>query len=437
MAEARGRTMSGYAASIARYRRARQVLAGGVSSNFRYHDLPVPLTFERGEGPWLWDADGNRYLDFVIGNGAAFLGHSPAAAIAAVAASLARGQTFASLHDEEVALARRLVEIVPCARRVRFEVSGTQGIQAALRLARARTGRDLVVKCEGHYHGWADNVFVSVAPPPNEAGPLRRPEALPGSAGQPASVCQNLLAVPYNDLAAVEAAAARHDGRIAALLLEPVACNCGVIEPLPGFLEGLRRLCDRRGIVLVFDEVVTGFRLAPGGAQQRYGVTPDLAVFAKAMGAGFPLAAVAGRADIMDTVLAGAVHGGTFNGATAAIAAGLATVEALADGNACAKAGRDGRRLMAGLGEIASRRALPLHAQGPGAVFSTTFSEKPLVNYRDYRASDDALRARFVKALQDRGVRMTARGTWFVPAVLAEGDIAFALEAADAAAASL
>ncbi len=429
--------MAGYAASIARHEAARQVLAGGVSSNFRYHDLPVPLTFARGQGPWLWDVDGNRYLDFVIGNGAAFLGHSPEAVTAAVAASLERGQTFASLHDEEVALARRLVEIVPCAERVRLEVTGTQAVLAALRLARAHSGRDVAMKFEGHYHGWADTVFASVAPPLNRAGPHARPEVLTGSAGQPASSRQDLLAVPYNDLAAVEAAIARQGGAIAALLLEPVACNCGVIEPLPGFLQGLRRLCDDHGIVLIFDEVITGFRLAPGGAQERYGVTPDLAVFAKALGGGFPVAAVAGRAEIMDGVLAGAVHGGTYNGATAAVAAGRAVLAALADGEACARAERDGARLMAGLRDIAARRGLPLHVQGPGAVFSTTFTGRALLNYRDYKGDDDALRARFVRALQDRGVRITARGTWFVPAVLAPGDIAFALEAADAAAASL
>ena len=429
--------MVGYAASIARYDTARQVLAGGVSSNFRYHDLPVPLTFARGQGPWLWDVDGNRYIDFVIGNGAAFLGHSPEAVIAAVAASLERGQTFASLHDEEVALARRLVEIVPCAERVRLEVTGTQAVLAALRLARAHSGRDVVMKFEGHYHGWADSVFASVAPPLNRAGPHTRPEVLTGSAGQPASSCQDLLAVPYNDLAAVEAAIARQGGDIAALLLEPVACNCGVIEPLPGFLQGLRRLCDDHGIVLIFDEVITGFRLAPGGAQERYGVTPDLAVFAKALGAGFPVAAVAGRADIMDGVLAGAVHGGTYNGTTAAVAAGRAVLAALAGGEACARAERDGTRLMAGLRDIAARRGLPLCVQGPGAVFSTTFTERALLNYRDYRGDDDALRARFVQALQDRGVRITARGTWFVPAVLTPDDIACALEAADAAAATL
>ena len=260
------------------------------------------------------------------------------------------------------------------------------------------------------------------------------------STGQPENIRDNLIVQPFNDIAVLEATVTERAGEIAAIVLEPVACNCGVIEPAPGYLEAVRRLCDDNGIVLIYDEVITGFRVAPGGAQQRYGVIPDLAVFAKAIASGFPLAAVAGRAGIMEGVTKGAVHGGTYNGITSSIAAGLATMDMLAaDGGAIYdKVERDGRTLMNGLEEIASRRGIPLHVQGLGAIFSTVFTENPpLWNYRDYKATDTQMREKFVQGLQDRGVRVTLRGTWFVPAVLGNDDISMTLDAADGAAACL
>ena len=321
-----------------------------------------------------------------------------------------------------------------------FDTSGTQVGQIAMRLARAHTGRTKVVKFEGHYHGWADNIFASVAPELNRAGPRDQPEVLAQSTGQPENIRDNLIVQPFNDIAILDATITERAGEIAAIVLEPVACNCGVIEPAPGYLEAVRRLCDDNGIVLIYDEVITGFRVALGGAQQRYGVVPDLAVFAKAIASGFPLAAVAGRADIMEGVTKGAVHGGTYNGITSSIAAGLATMDVLAaDGGAVYdKVECDGRTLMKGLEEIASRRGVPLHVQGLGAIFSTVFTENPpLRNYRDYKATDTPMRETFVRAMQDRGVRMTLRGTWFIPAVLGNDDISMTLDAADGAVACL
>ena len=432
--------MGRYETSIARYREACTVLAGGVSSNFRYHPIPVPLAIERGEGPHLWDADGNRYIDYVSGNGPAFLGHSPEPVLDAVRASLETGQAFTTVHAGEIALAQRIRKIVPCAELVRFDTSGTQVDQIAMRLARHHTGRTRVVKFEGHYHGWADNIFASVAPELNRAGPRDHPEVLAQSSGQPDNIRDNLIVQPFNDIAVLEETLSRHGAETAAIVVEPVACNCGVIEPVPGYLEALRRLCDQHGIVLIFDEVITGFRVALGGSQQRYGVTPDVAVFAKAMASGFPLAAVAGSSTIMEGVTRGAVHGGTYNGITSSIAAGIATLDMLAaDGAAIYdKVERDGQRLMAGLAECGQRRGVPLHVQGVGAIFSTVFTDTPpLVDYRDYKATDTPMREAFIQGLQDRGVRVTLRGTWFVPAVLSDDDIDQTLDAADAALATL
>lgn len=432
--------MGRYDISIARYEQAKAVLAGGVSSNFRYHGMPVPLAIERGEGPYLWDADGNHYIDYILGNGPAFLGHTPAAVLDAVRDSLNYGQVFTSVHLAEIELARRLGEIIPCAERVRFDISGTQAGQIAVRLARAFTGRDKVVKFEGHYHGWADNIFISMMPGLNEAGPRETPAVLIQSHGQPQSMANEVIVQAFNDLDILSAALDRKEHEIAAIVMEPIPCNTGVIEPVPGYLEGVRALCDTYGIVLIFDEVITGFRAALGGAQERYGVTPDIAVFAKAAAAGFPMAMVAGKYEIMAGVTRGVVHGGTYNAITSSVAACRASVEELArdGGIVYDKIEKRGTRLIDGLNEIGRRRRIPLHCQGIGAVFTTVFTEQPpLVDYRSYKASDETLRLKFVQALQDQGIRTTARGTWFMSAVHTDADIDTTLEGADIAAAKL
>ncbi len=432
--------MTRYDASIQRYESAKKVLAGGVSSNFRYHSLPVPLAIDRGEGPYVWDADGNRYIDYVLGNGPAFLGHTPAPVLDAVRASLVDGQAFTSVHQAEIDLAARLVELIPCAERIRFDVSGTQAGHIALRLARAHTGRPKIVKFEGHYHGWADNVYLSMNPSLDDAGPLDAPAVLTMSDGQSDSVRGDVLVVTFNDLQRLSDLVEPHASQIAAIVMEAVPCNTGVIEPAPGYLQGVRDLCDRHGIVLVFDEVITGFRASLGGAQGRYGVTPDLAIFAKAAASGFPMSVIAGRADIMDRVTHGVVHGGTYNAITSTVAACRATVDTLAAGGEAlyASVEQRGRRLIDGFNDIGRRHGVPLHAQGLGTVFATVFTDAPpVVDYRGYRAGDEAMRLAFVHALQEHGVRTTARGTWFMSAVHSDDDIDATLDAAERAVSSL
>ena len=377
--------MGRYDTSITRYREALTVLAGGVSSNFRYHPIPAPLAIERGEGPYLWDADGNRYIDYVIGNGPAFLGHDPAPVLDAVRATLGRGQAFTTVHGAEIELARRITEIVPCAELVRFDSSGTPGgpdrHASGAGPHRTREGRQV----RGPLPRLGRQHLRQRGAGTQPAGSPEKPEVLVQSSGQPENIRENLIVRPFNDLAVLAATVEEHAQEIAAIVLEPVACNCGVIEPEPGYLEGVRRLCDDRGIVLIFDEVITGFRVALGGAQQRYGVTPDLAVFAKAMASGFPLAAIAGRADIMEGVTKGAVHGGTYNGITSSIAAGRATLEMLAaDGGRGLRQGRarrpdpDGG---SGRDRRETQRSPPCPGIGP--IFSTVFTENPpLRNYR-------------------------------------------------------
>jgi len=428
--------MGRYDQSIATHKDACRYLPGGVSSNFRYHPIPVPLCFVRGEGAYLWDVDDNRYIDYVLGNGPAILGHTPQPVLDAVRKSLDIGQAFTAIHPAELALAKRLTEIIPCAEQVRFDVSGTQADQIALRLARAHTGRTTVIKFEGQYHGWADNILMSVTPALNEAGPVDAPTTVPQSRGQPESATNDVVVQPFNNIEVLEETLSRRGEDIAAILLEPIPCNTGVIEPKPGYLQRLRELCDANGIVLIFDEVITGFRASLGGAQARYGVTPDLAVFAKAVAAGFPISVIAGRAELMNAVTDGVVHGGTYNGLTSTVAACAATVETLAadDGAIYKDMDRRGLRLIDGFNELGRKHGLPLHAQGIGTIFTTVFTEKkPLVNYRDYKSSDEPMRVRFVEELQHRGIRTTVRGTWFMSSPLSDEDIAATLTAADEA----
>jgi glutamate-1-semialdehyde 2,1-aminomutase len=422
-----------YARSSSTYERARRSLAGGVSSNFRLGGDPVPLFFERAYGAHLVDVDGNDYIDYVLGMGPAILGHAPAPVVTAVRDQLSRGQLFAGQTTDEVELAERFAAAIPCAELVRFGSSGSEMVQAALRIARAATGRDRILKFEGHYHGWLDPILASVAPPLDVAGPADAPVPHLPSAGQIASSVDNLVVLSWNDPIALQRVLTGPGSeRIAAVICEPILCNTCVVPPVAGFLELLRSLTTANGTVLIFDEVITGFRVGFGGAQRRLGVTPDLAIFAKAMGSGFPIAALAGSRNLMELTLSGVLHGGTYNANVSSVAAANATLEALAanGGAAYVRIERHGERLMAGLREHAARLGIDLLVQGIASAFNTTFGRGPVRNYRDYAATDLPRQRRFLVALQDRGVRVTSRGTWFLSSAHDESDIEATLIAA-------
>jgi glutamate-1-semialdehyde 2,1-aminomutase len=415
-----------YAGSKSAFLRSSGSLAGGVSSNFRSGADPVPLFFERGEGSHLIDVDGNDYVDYVLGMGPAILGHAPAPVVAAVEAQVGQGQLFAGQTIAEIELAEKITSIVPCAQRVRFGSSGTEMVQAALRLARAATERDLIVKFEGHYHGWLDPVLASIAPPLDDAGPDDEPTPHLPSLGQLSSSVDHIAVLRWNDRTGLAKLfeGPRKD-RIAGVICEPILCNTCVIPPETGFLEELRERTSANGTLLIFDEVITGFRVALGGAQSVTGVTPDLAVFAKAMGSGFPIAAVAGSTDVMELTSQGVLHGGTYNANTSSVAAANATIATLAadDGAAYTHIERIGTRLMTGLRETAARLGSDLLVQGLPGAFNTTFGTGPVRDYRGYVATDRDRQRRFLRALQDRGVRVTARGTWFLSAAHDDADI--------------
>ncbi len=430
-----------YEGSETLHAEASEFLPGGVSSNFRLGGPSGPLFFDRAEGAHLYDVDGNRYIDYVLGMGPALLGHAPAEATASVAETLALGQLFAGQHRAEIELARLVVELVPSAELVRFGLAGSEMVQLALRLARAATGRPKIVKFEGHYHGWYDTALVSTAPPldDDETRAVGEPSAphLP-SLGQTAGALADVDVLPWNDLEEVAAYLERHGAGTAALIMEPILCNTCVIPPRSGYLEGVRELCHQHGALLVFDEVICGFRVAAGGAQELLGVLPDLTVLAKSMGGGFPVAALAGRREVMELAGDGRVlHGGTYNTNVVSTVAALSVLRKLrVEGPTIyAELDRRGTRLMSGLRELAAERDVPLHVQGVGAVFNTCFVDgvQEIRSYRDYRNADGDRQRAFLRALIRRGVRVTSRGTWFLSAAHTDADIELTLEvAADA-----
>jgi glutamate-1-semialdehyde 2,1-aminomutase len=393
---------------------AAQQLPGGVNSNYRLGISPTPLVFDHAEGALLYDVDGNRLIDYYLGMGPMILGHSPAPVIAAVAEQLQRGILFAGQSEVEYAATRLVCQMAPCAEMVRFGSSGSEVVHAALRLARAATGRDIVLKFEGHYHGWFDSIHWSIAPPLGQAGPEDSPQPVPGSIGQGPLAAQRLEVLPWNNLELLAARLARGD--VAAVIMEPAMCNTSAILPADGYLAGVRDACTASGTLLIFDEVITGFRVAPGGAQQRLGVTPDLATFGKAIASGFPVACLAGRADLMQQFVTRKVmHGGTYNAQPVAMAATVATLSALADGQIHALLEQRGRRLMDGISRALAEADIVARVQGFPQIFHVAFGvDTPITNYRSSLGADKARYVKFTIALLQRGVRALERGAWFL-----------------------
>ena len=420
-------------------------IPGGVNSTARATWAgwtPYPLFVESGQGSHLRDVDGNTYIDYLLGLGPMLLGHRPPRVTQAVVDFIQqRGTVFALPTVDEARLAKKIIAAVPGVDQVRLCNTGTEAVLYATRLARAFTGRSKLIRFEGMYHGFSDQVYWSKHPDIAKAGPDDHPVPVPQGPGLPRGVEENLIILPWNDADVLADAIKREGDSIAAVITEPVMCNTGCILPKPGYLEVMRDLTTRHGIVLLFDEVITGFRLGLGGAQARLGVTPDLSVFAKGLGGGFPVAACGGRADIMAMVADGTVSmAGTYNANGIAIAAADAALDELATPGLFAKLEGISDELRVGLGEVLRDAALPAYVVGVGPLMQVWFAREEIHNYRDAeRHADQNLFRKWWQGMLSRGVLFHpgAYENLFVSTAHTREDIAQTLAAAKEVAADL
>jgi len=417
------------ASSYERWLLAQKHLAGGVSSGLRRTARPYPLYFSKGDGAKIHDVDGNVYCDYTLGWGPNILGHASPEILQAINEQAPLGLTYGAQHDLEFEVAEKLASFIPCADSVCFANSGTEIVQLALRLARAATRRRKFIKFEGHYHGWDDSVLVSYHPTKLELqshgeGPI------PVGDGQLAQ--GNAVIVQWNDREGVEAAFRANPDEIACVICEPILCNSGCIMPEPGFLEFLRSITQREGSLLIFDEVITGFRVGLQGAQGLFGVVPDLATYAKAVGGGMPLSVLAGKAAYMDLIASGSVvHAGTLNGNPLTLAVAKAVLGHLAkdDGAVYKDLEARGARLKDALQAIFNSAGLPVAISGVGSVFHLSFIDKTPRNYRDLLAANTKQYSDFALALLDEGILVLPDGRWYLSTAHSDSDIRETVEA--------
>jgi len=380
--------------------RARELFPGGVNSPVRaFHGVGgEPFVVSEGCGAFIRDVEGREYIDFVLSWGALALGHAPPSVVAAVAEAATHGTSFGAPTEAELVLAELIIERMPHIQMLRFVSSGTEATMAAVRLARAFTSRELILKFDGCYHGHADCFLVN-------AGSGVATLGLPNSPGVPKSVAALTATAPYNDTLAVRELVSARGDQLAAIIVEPVIGNAGLIAPFPEFLQSLRRAADDCGALLIFDEVMTGFRVAPGGAAQRYGVTPDLTTLGKVIGGGLPVGAYGGRREVMEQIApVGPVYqAGTLSGNPLAMAAGTATLRALTP-EIHAEIERSTGELVTALRHVAERRGIPLEVHHVGSMWGLFFSDRPITSYADAKRSDVERYRRFFHAALVRGV---------------------------------
>lgn len=411
-----------------------KVMAGGVGSADRALVAPHPIFIARGEGSKMWDVDGNEYIDYLLGYGPLVLGHAHPRLAGAIDAQMRKGSMYGAAHPLELSASQALTDLMPSMEQVRFGQSGTEAVQSAIRLARAATGRQVVVKFEGHYHGWADQQAVSYAPGPDAAGPEEQPAAVPMSEGQAPGTYQDVAVLGWNDLTAAKDLFSRRGGEIAAVLTEPIACNMGVIEPEPGYLEGLRELCDVHGAVLIFDEVQTGVRVALRGVQGIYGITPDLTCMGKAISGGFPVSVLGGKRELMSLVADRRVfQAGTYNANPLCLAAIVATLDRLSEPGTYEVMAERSQRLRAGLADLVA--PIGCYVQGTTTLFGLGFGPGPIHTMREGWQNDASKMMEFKRALWASGVytKPTPRDIWYLSTEHSDEDVAATLERVEAA----
>jgi glutamate-1-semialdehyde 2,1-aminomutase len=386
--------------SLKLFNRARMLLPGGVSSPVRAIS-PYPFYTSRAEGPYLWDADGNRFIDYCLAYGPMILGHRHPLVERAVRDQLERGWLYGTPTELEVDLAEKISRLYPSMEMLRFVSTGSEATAAALRVARGATGKDMVIKVEGGFHGAHDSVLV-------KAGSGATTLGIPDSKGVPADTARYTLQVPFNDLASLEGVLGRFRGQIAGLIIEPVLGNIGPVLPQEGYLQGVRELTEDRGVLLIFDEVITGFRLSLGGAQMHYGIDPDLTTLGKIIGGGFPIGIFGGRRDLMEQVApsGGIYQAGTFNGSPVPLAAGLRTLEVLERGNLLERLNHRGEEMRRAISEIVKDHRLNYSVVGIASMFKVFFGPEPH-SYAEALRCDKAGYLAFFRRMLSSGIFLT------------------------------
>jgi glutamate-1-semialdehyde 2,1-aminomutase len=426
--------MRQYTQSATLLERSKKALAGGVASEFRKYNHPHALFYSHAKGSKIYDADGNEYLDFTLSQGPMILGHNHPHVTKRVNDYAKKGQLYAGQHILEVELAEKLQQIIPSAELMRFCLDGSEAVQTAFRLARAKTGKNKFLRFEGHYHGWLDNVAWGISTPSVEAlGDLENPTVHAWTQGLAQNVEEEFITLPWNNATLLKKTVEKHHAQLAAIITEPIMCNSGCILPEPNFLKTIRELCDTYNITCIFDEVITGFRTALGGAQAHYGITPDLSIFAKAMASGYPISAIVGKKEWMNLIVESKViHAGTMNSSNSTVAAALGTIEVLEKKGTYEKIYKLGKNLMHGLTKLGKKHNTNLLVQGLGPMLHTGFTDlKKVKDFRDVQSYDKAKLGKFIAGLHDEGVRVIGRGLWYISAVHTQKDIDHALAVAD------
>ncbi|MBA2312195.1 MAG: glutamate-1-semialdehyde 2,1-aminomutase, partial [Actinobacteria bacterium] len=410
------------------YARAEKSMPFGVTSSFQAGD-PYPIYLKEGHGSRVTDVDGNTYIDFHNGFGTMVAGHCHPRVKEAIEKAAATGTHFAATTEAAVLLAEEIKRRFGVDK-VRFTNSGTEATMDAIRIARAATGKEVLLKIEGSYHGHHDAVMYSVVATMDSSGPTERPWTVPFSKGIPADTAASTMIVPFNDAGALEKLLSTHGDKIGALIMEPVMMNIGIVVPLPGYLERVRELCTKHGVVLIFDEVKTGVTIAAGGATEYYGVQPDMVCLAKAIGGGVPIGAFAGRADLMDQIMNGVAALGTFNGNPLSVGASLATLTEVLTPDAYEYLGKLGTRLASGCQKVLDRYGIPAVTTDLGAKGSITFRDRPLERYRDFAEIDDELFGAYWYWVVNRGIYQTPgkEEQWTISVQHSEEDIDHTIE---------
>lgn len=422
--------------SRAHFESATKLMPGGTSSNARSYPLfdPYYIVMRKGRGSHIWDIDGNEYIDYSLSYGPLILGHCHPKVVSAVKRQVETLHMSETATALELDLAKKFNRFVPCAEMVRFGNTGTEATMQAIRLARGVTKREKIIKFEGQYHGTHDYVLLSTLGTPLESmGPEESPNKVPGSWGIPEAVKDTVIVIPWNNPEVLEKTIAQHGSEIAAVITEPVMNNVGWVPPEPGYLQLIRRLTQENGIMMILDEVVTGFRLALGGAQEVFKIRPDLATYAKAMGGGFPISAIAGKKEIMEHMKPGEVlHGGTYNGNPMSLAASNATIDVLSvkGGAVYKKMHRIGNEILKGHQDAIAETRTEAIAQGGGPVLQLYFTNlKKIRNYRDYCKTDPEKYRHYQKEMAKRGVWFGPEVHFFISAVHSDEDANRTIEA--------